>query len=64
VFESSLKPARNDPSLMSPPISARGKAEMLFQLAREHEADVILFDVELNPVQQRNLEQITQTRVD
>jgi GTP-binding protein HflX len=41
----------------------KGKAEMLFQLAREHEADVILFDVELNPVQQRNLEQITQTRV-
>lgn len=41
----------------------KGKAETLFQLAREHEADVILFDVELNPVQQRNLEQITQTRV-
>ena len=41
----------------------KGKAESLFQLAREHEADVILFDVELNPVQQRNLEQITQTRV-
>ncbi|MDT7960335.1 MAG: GTPase HflX, partial [Armatimonadota bacterium] len=41
----------------------KGKAEALFQLAREHEADVILFDVELNPVQQRNLEQITQTRV-
>ncbi|MCS6922794.1 MAG: GTPase HflX [Fimbriimonadales bacterium] len=41
----------------------KGKAEELFQLAREKEADVLLFDVELNPVQQRNLEQITQTRV-
>lgn len=41
----------------------KGKAEELFRLAREHDADVILFDVELNPVQQRNLEEITQTRV-
>ncbi|MCX7992800.1 MAG: GTPase HflX, partial [Fimbriimonadales bacterium] len=41
----------------------KGKAEELFQLAREKEADVILFDVELNPVQQRNLEEMTQTRV-
>ncbi len=41
----------------------KGKAEALFTLAREHGADLIVFDVELNPVQQRNLEQITQTRV-
>ncbi|MFQ3610300.1 MAG: GTPase HflX [Fimbriimonadales bacterium] len=41
----------------------KGKSEALFALAREHGADVIVFDVELNPVQQRNLEQITQTRV-
>ncbi len=41
----------------------KGKAEELFALAREHGADLILFDVELNPVHQRNLEEITQTRV-
>ncbi len=41
----------------------RGKAEELFSLARETQADVILFDTELTPVQQRNLEDITQTRV-
>ncbi len=41
----------------------RGKAEELFALAREKQADVIIFDTELTPVQQRNLEEITQTRV-
>ncbi len=41
----------------------RGKAEELFVLAREKEADLIIFDTELTPVQQRNLEELTQTRV-
>ncbi|MCS7066645.1 MAG: GTPase HflX [Fimbriimonadales bacterium] len=41
----------------------RGKAEELFILAREKEADLIIFDTDLTPVQQRNLEEITQTRV-
>lgn len=41
----------------------KGKAEELFAIAREKQADVILFDTELTPVQQRNLEEMTQTRV-
>ncbi len=41
----------------------KGKADELFTIARETQADVILFDTELTPVQQRNLEEITQTRV-
>jgi GTP-binding protein HflX len=41
----------------------KGKAQELFVLAREKEADVIIFDTELTPIQQRNLEALTQSRV-
>ena len=41
----------------------KGKAQELFVLAREKEADVIIFDTELTPIQQRNLEELTQLRV-
>jgi GTP-binding protein HflX len=41
----------------------KGKAQELFVLAREKDADLIIFDTELTPVQQRNLEEITQSRV-
>ncbi|AQS54953.1 GTPase HflX [Novibacillus thermophilus] len=38
----------------------RGKAEELHQIAQEAEVDLIVFDGELSPVQQRNLEAIVQ----
>ncbi len=41
----------------------KGKAQELFVLAREKEADVIIFDTELTPIQQRNLEELTRLRV-
>jgi GTP-binding protein HflX len=41
----------------------KGKAQELFVLVREKEADVIIFDTELTPIQQRNLEELTQSRV-
>lgn len=41
----------------------KGKAQELFVIAREKEADLVIFDTELTPIQQRNLEEITQSRV-
>ncbi len=41
----------------------KGKAQELFVLAREKQADVIIFDTELTPIQQRNLEELTRLRV-
>jgi GTPase len=41
----------------------KGRANELAQLARELDLDLIIFDDELSPSQQRNLERITETRV-
>jgi GTP-binding protein HflX len=41
----------------------KGQAEKLNQLCREKNASLIIFDCELSPVQQRNLEEITQVKV-
>ncbi len=41
----------------------KGRANELAQMRRELDLDLIIFDDELSPSQQRNLEQITQTRV-
>lgn len=41
----------------------RGKAEELFAHVRELEAEAVLFDGELSPLQQRNLEELLQTKV-
>ncbi|MDW8322227.1 MAG: GTPase HflX [Armatimonadota bacterium] len=41
----------------------KGKAELLFPQVRELNADVVIVDDDLTPLQQRNLEDILQTRV-
>jgi GTP-binding protein HflX len=41
----------------------RGKAEELFVNVRELDAEVVVFDGELSPVQQRNLGELLQTKV-
>ncbi len=41
----------------------RGKAELLFPQVREVNADLVIVDDDLTPLQQRNLEDILQTRV-
>ncbi|HEX9058040.1 MAG TPA: GTPase HflX, partial [Ktedonobacterales bacterium] len=41
----------------------KGRANELAELSRELEVDLIIFDDELSPSQQRNLERITDTRV-
>lgn len=41
----------------------RGKAEELFAHVRELEAQVVVFDGELSPLQQRNLEELLQVKV-
>jgi GTP-binding protein HflX len=41
----------------------RGKAELLFPQVRELNAEVVIVDDDLTPLQQRNLEDILQTRV-
>jgi GTP-binding protein HflX len=41
----------------------KGRATELAELTREHDLDLIIFDDELSPSQQRNLEKITETRV-
>ena len=41
----------------------RGKAELLFPQVREANADLVIVDDDLTPLQQRNLEDILQTRV-
>lgn len=41
----------------------RGKAELLFPEVREANADLVIVDDDLTPLQQRNLEDILQTRV-
>ncbi|GAA4823885.1 GTPase HflX [Marinicella pacifica] len=40
-----------------------GKAEELAALVKEHEADLVLVDAPLSPVQERNLERLVQARV-
>jgi GTP-binding protein HflX len=40
-----------------------GKADEIRDLAREHEADVVLFDHPLSPSQERNLEKLIERRV-
>lgn len=40
-----------------------GKAEEIREIVLEHEADVVLFDHELSPVQERNLEALLQCQV-
>lgn len=40
-----------------------GKAEEIREVVLEHEADVVLFDHELSPVQERNLEALLQCQV-
>ncbi len=56
-----LRQRRHSPDVAT--CIGKGKAQELFILAREKEADLIIFDTELTPVQQRNLEEITQSRV-
>jgi GTP-binding protein HflX len=41
----------------------KGQAEKLSDLCKQKNADLVIFDHELSPVQQRNLEEITQTKV-
>lgn len=41
----------------------RGKVEEIAMLAREMDADVVLFDAEISGIQQRNLEESLKTRV-
>ncbi|HCC59443.1 MAG TPA: GTPase HflX [Solibacterales bacterium] len=41
----------------------RGKVEELAALVKQHEADVVIFDHELTPTQQRNLERLLDTKV-
>ncbi|MCX7545714.1 ribosome rescue GTPase HflX [Marinicella gelatinilytica] len=40
-----------------------GKAEELADLVKQHEADLVLVDAPLSPVQERNLERLVQARV-
>lgn len=40
-----------------------GKAEELAQLVREHQIDLVVFNHELSPTQERNLEKVLQCRV-
>ncbi len=40
------------------PSSALGKADEIAELARSHEADLVIFDDELTPSQQANLEKV------
>lgn len=56
-----LRQRRHSPDVAT--CIGKGKAQELFVLAREKEADLIIFDTELTPIQQRNLEEITQSRV-
>ncbi|GAA5179947.1 GTPase HflX [Niveibacterium umoris] len=48
-----------DPALFA----GRGKVEEIGAVCREHEADLVLFNHQLSPVQQRNLERELQCRV-
>ena len=41
----------------------KGQTEKLRDLCREKNANLIIFDKELSPVQQRNLEEVTETKV-
>jgi len=41
----------------------KGKLEELIELVAEHEAEVVIFDDELTPTQQRNLEDALETKV-
>jgi GTP-binding protein HflX len=41
----------------------KGRANELAELGRQHDLDLIIFDDELSPSQQRNLERVTETRV-
>jgi len=51
--------SRPDPRLFI----GSGKAEQIRDVAREHDADVVLFDHALSPSQERNLEKLIERRV-